>query len=56
MPPIIVKLSEVDYYIWAISIYLLRTTVATILVGKLSANNARKPFRLVGIALLQLGL
>jgi len=55
MPRIIAKLGGMDYYTWAITIYLLTSTVATILVGKLSDIYGRKPFILIGIAVFMLG-
>ncbi|WP_066388639.1 MDR family MFS transporter [Neobacillus mesonae] len=55
MPRIIAKLGGMDYYTWAITIYLLTTTVATILVGKLSDIYGRKPFILAGIGLFTIG-
>ncbi|MEO4055185.1 MDR family MFS transporter [Solibacillus sp. CAU 1738] len=55
MPRIIAKLGGIDYYTWAITIYLLTTAVATILVGKLSDIYGRKPFILAGIGLFILG-
>ncbi|RKD23151.1 MFS transporter [Ammoniphilus oxalaticus] len=55
MPRIIASLGGMDYYTWAITIYLLTTAVATILVGKLSDIYGRKPFILAGIGLFTLG-
>lgn len=55
MPRIIAKLGGMDYYTWAITIYLLTTAVATILVGKLSDIYGRKPFILAGIGLFTIG-
>lgn len=55
MPRIIAKLGGMDYYTWAITMYLLTSTVATVLVGKLSDIYGRKPFILTGIALFMLG-
>jgi len=55
MPRIIAKLGGMDYYSWAITIYLLTSTVASILVGKLSDIYGRKPFILAGIGLFSLG-
>jgi len=36
LPRIIAKLGGMDYYTWIITIYLLTSTISTILVGKLS--------------------
>lgn len=55
MPRIIAKLGGMEYYTWAITIYLLTTAVATILVGKLSDIYGRKPFILAGIGLFTIG-
>lgn len=55
MPRIIAKLGGMDYYSWAITIYLLTSTVASVLVGKLSDIYGRKPFILSGIGLFTIG-
>lgn len=55
MPRIIAKLGGMDYYSWAITIYLLTSTVASVLVGKLSDIYGRKPFILIGIGLFSIG-
>lgn len=55
MPRIIAVLGGLDYYTWVITIYLLTTAVATILVGKLSDIYGRKPFLLAGIAFFMIG-
>lgn len=55
MPRIISILEGMDYYTWTINIYLLTSTIATVLVGKLSDIFGRKPFLLVGILLFMLG-
>ncbi|GAB6927388.1 MDR family MFS transporter [Paenibacillus sp. JCM 10914] len=55
MPRIIAILDGMDYYTWTINIYLLTSTIATILVGKLSDMFGRKPFILVGILFFMLG-
>lgn len=55
MPRIIAKLGGMDYYTWAITIYLLTSTVATVLVGKLSDIYGRKPFILAGIGFFMVG-
>lgn len=55
MPRIIAILNGMDYYTWTINIYLLTSTIATVLVGKLSDMFGRKPFMLVGILLFMLG-
>ncbi|GIP26772.1 MFS transporter [Paenibacillus sp. J23TS9] len=55
MPRIIAILDGMDYYTWTINIYLLTSTIATILVGKLSDMFGRKPFILIGILIFMLG-
>lgn len=55
MPRIIAKLGGMDYYSWAITIYLLTSTIASVLVGKLSDIYGRKPFILAGIGLFSIG-
>ncbi|HEY4553712.1 MAG TPA: MDR family MFS transporter [Bacillaceae bacterium] len=55
MPRIISKLGGMDYYSWAITIYLLTSTVSSVLVGKLSDIYGRKPFILTGIGLFMIG-
>lgn len=55
LPRIIARLGGIDYYTWAITIYLLTSTVATVLVGKLSDIYGRKPFILWGIGFFMLG-
>lgn len=55
MPRIIAILDGMDYYTWTINIYLLTSTIATVLVGKLSDMYGRKPFLLTGILLFMIG-
>lgn len=55
MPRIISILDGMDYYTWTINIYLLTSTIATVLVGKLSDMFGRKPFLLTGILLFMVG-
>lgn len=55
MPRIISILDGMDYYTWTINIYLLTSTIATVLVGKLSDMFGRKPFLLIGILLFMAG-
>ncbi|MFF3103231.1 MDR family MFS transporter [Viridibacillus arvi] len=55
MPRIISKLGGMDYYSWAITIYLLTSTVSSILVGKLSDIYGRRPFLLLGISVFMIG-
>lgn len=55
MPKIIAILGGMDYYSWVIMIYMLTSTIATVLVGKLSDIYGRKPFILIGIILFMIG-
>lgn len=55
LPKIIAILGGLDYYSWVITIYLLTSTIATILVGKLSDMYGRKPFILIGIVVFMIG-
>jgi len=55
MPRIIAMLGGMEYYSWVIMIYMLVSTVATILVGKLSDLYGRKPFLLFGIVMFMVG-
>lgn len=55
MPRIIAMLGGMEYYSWVITIYMLTSTVSTILVGKLSDIYGRKPFLLGGIVIFIIG-
>jgi len=55
MPRIIAILGGIEYYSWVITIYMLTSTIATVLVGKLSDIYGRKPFLLTGIVLFVIG-
>ena len=55
MPRIIAVLEGIDYYTWVITIYMLTSTIATVLVGKLSDIYGRKPFLLGGILFFLIG-
>ncbi|MFC5652347.1 MDR family MFS transporter [Paenibacillus solisilvae] len=55
MPRIIAQLGGMDLYTWAITIYMLTSTIATVLVGKLSDIYGRKPFILSGIVFFIVG-
>lgn len=55
MPRIIATLGGMDYYTWVITIYMLTSTLATALVGKLSDIYGRKPFILSGIVFFIIG-
>lgn len=55
MPRIIAELQGMEYYSWVITIYMLTSTIATVLVGKLSDIYGRKPFILTGIVIFMIG-
>ncbi|MDF2725050.1 MAG: transporter [Paenibacillus sp.] len=55
MPRIIAILGGMDYYTWVITIYMLTSTISTVLVGKLSDIYGRKPFILWGIIFFIVG-
>ncbi|WP_127580421.1 MDR family MFS transporter [Paenibacillus koleovorans] len=55
MPRIIAILNGMELYTWTINIYMLTSTIATVLVGKLSDMFGRKPFLLIGILFFILG-
>ncbi|MDF2718721.1 MAG: transporter, partial [Paenibacillus sp.] len=55
MPRIIAILGGMDYYTWVITIYMLTSTISTVLVGKLSDIYGRKPFMLAGIVFFIVG-
>lgn len=55
LPKIIAELGGMKYYSWVFTIYMLTSSITTILVGKLSDLYGRKPFLLVGIGIFILG-
>lgn len=55
LPKIIATLGGMNYYTWVVTIYLLTSTIATVLVGKLSDIYGRKPFILAGIVVFIIG-
>ena len=55
MPRIIAVLNGMEHYTWVITIYMLTSTISTVLVGKLSDIYGRKPFILTGIVLFVIG-
>ncbi|WP_042162965.1 MDR family MFS transporter [Paenibacillus gorillae] len=55
MPRIIAILGGMELYSWVITIYMLTSTIATVLVGKLSDIYGRKPFLLFGIVVFMIG-
>lgn len=55
MPQIIAELNGMDYYSWVITIFMLTSTISTVLTGKLSDIYGRKPFLLFGIVIFMIG-
>jgi EmrB/QacA subfamily drug resistance transporter len=55
MPRIIAELNGLQYYSWVITIFMLCSTIATVLSGKLSDIYGRKPFLLFGIIIFMIG-
>ncbi len=55
LPTIISDLGGMDYYSWVFTIYMLTSSITTILVGKLSDIYGRKPFLLIGIIIFMIG-
>jgi EmrB/QacA subfamily drug resistance transporter len=55
LPKIITELNGADYYTWAVTIYLLTSTVTVPIYGKLSDLYGRKPILMIGITLFLIG-
>ena len=55
LPTIITQLSGNDYYVWAITIYLLTSTISVPFWGKLSDIYGRKPIFMIGIVIFLIG-
>lgn len=55
LPRIIAQLGGMEYYTWITTVYLLTSTIATILAGKLSDIYGRKHFILGGIVIFMAG-
>ena len=55
LPKIIGELNGSDYYTWAVTIYLLTSTVTVPIYGKLSDLYGRKPILMGGITLFLIG-
>ena len=55
LPKIVSDLSGSDYYTWAVTIYLLTSTVTVPIYGKLSDLYGRKPILMIGIGLFLAG-
>jgi EmrB/QacA subfamily drug resistance transporter len=55
LPRIVTDLNGADYYTWAVTIYLLTSTVTVPIYGKLSDLYGRKPLLTLGIVLFLAG-
>ena len=55
LPTIVTELSGNDYYVWAITIYLLTSTISVPFWGKLSDLYGRKPIYMLGIGIFLVG-
>ncbi|EXX84853.1 MFS transporter, partial [Paenibacillus darwinianus] len=55
LPRIVERLGGMEYYSWVFTVFMLTTSITTILVGKLSDIYGRKPFILIGIGVFVLG-
>ncbi|HEY4227505.1 MAG TPA: MDR family MFS transporter [Candidatus Limnocylindrales bacterium] len=55
LPTIVTNLSGNDYYVWAVTIYLLTSTISVPFWGKLSDIYGRKPMFMLGIVIFLIG-
>jgi EmrB/QacA subfamily drug resistance transporter len=55
LPTIVTQLTGNDYYVWAITIYLLTSTISVPFWGKLSDLYGRKPIYMLGIVIFLVG-
>src|SRR5829696_2256927 len=55
LPTIVTQLSGNEYYVWAITIYLLTSTISVPFWGKLSDIYGRKPIFMIGIVIFLIG-
>jgi EmrB/QacA subfamily drug resistance transporter len=55
LPTIVTQLSGNDYYVWAVTIYLLTSTISVPFWGKLSDLYGRKPIFMIGIVIFLAG-
>ena len=55
LPTIVTQLAGNDYYVWAVTIYLLTSTVTVPFWGKLSDLYGRKPIFMIGIVIFLIG-
>ena len=55
LPTIVTQLTGNDYYVWAVTIYLLTSTISVPFWGKLSDLYGRKPMFMLGIVIFLIG-
>src|SRR5262245_4795634 len=55
LPTIVTQLSGNEYYVWAVTIYLLTSTISVPFWGKLSDIYGRKPIFMIGIVIFLIG-
>jgi EmrB/QacA subfamily drug resistance transporter len=55
LPTIVTQLSGNEYYVWAVTIYLLTSTISVPFWGKLSDLYGRKPIFMIGIGIFLVG-
>ncbi len=55
MPTIVTQLGGNEYYVWAVTIYLLTSTITVPFYGKLSDLYGRKPVLMIGIVIFLIG-
>src|SRR4026209_466786 len=55
LPTIVTKLAGNDIYVWAVTIYLLTSTISVPFWGKLSDLYGRKPLFMIGIVIFLVG-
>src|SRR3954470_14557355 len=55
LPTIVTQLSGNDYYVWAVTIYLLTSTISVPFWGKASDLYGRKPMFMLGIVIFLVG-
>ena len=55
LPTIVTKLAGNDIYVWAVTIYLLTSTISVPFWGKLSDIYGRKPMFMIGIVIFLIG-
>ncbi|MBS2969298.1 MFS transporter [Metabacillus sp. KIGAM252] len=55
LPKIVAELGGFEYYSWVFTIFMLTSSITSVLVGKLSDIYGRKPFILIGIGVFMAG-